>query len=103
MRIDQIKIDEWYDIPGYGGKYQISNLLFMATMSLLKQYLQLQKNYVPFSRMKQKQRRCTQKKEESEVNRTKAIRILSVHMNLSEKYTVSRCTDQKELRKYRRK
>ena len=24
MRIDQIKIDEWYDIPGYGGKYQIN-------------------------------------------------------------------------------
>lgn len=24
MRINQIKIDEWYDIPGYGGKYQIN-------------------------------------------------------------------------------
>ena len=24
MRIKQISITEWYDIPGYGGKYQIN-------------------------------------------------------------------------------
>lgn len=24
MRIKQISLNEWYDIPGYGGKYQIN-------------------------------------------------------------------------------
>ena len=43
MRIDQIKIDEWYDIPGYGGKYQI-NYYGNIRRDDIKRYIHLLKS-----------------------------------------------------------